>query len=349
MSRSRRYLVLLLPLLLVFAACGGDQRADLGPNVKHELSAGAAYAARLLVAGHTGVPDDQSVIALGYLERLRLGLGSPFRLADYALHDPRLGDDVRRPLAWAILGRTLNGDAYRIDPAALDCVGASEAGYRPGIGRYHLQMIEAAIAEAADPRAGELAVRLAYTLAAGEGSVWRGAPRVVAQAAALARDRALARAMRNICQSTKTRHNCLHTGDSPAHGRYRLIHGDELVAGDLGFAQSQIVTAHALRDHLDRELALRIHDCAERHHHTDRKNERQQDQECPHLAAAKASKDISKSHDSWTRSTISLSSVRTPPPATPTTPRAISRSRPTVSSRSASLSGDFSRSSFTVL
>ena len=204
MSRSRRYLVLLLPLLVVFAACGGDQRADLGPNVKHELSAGAAYAARLLVAGHTGVPDDQSVIALGYLERLRLGLGSPFRLADYALHDPRLGDDVRRPLAWAILGRTLNGDPYRIDPAALDCVGASEAGYRPGIGRYHLQMIEAAIAEAADPRAGELAVRLAYTLAAAEGSVWRGAPRVVAQAAALARDRALARAdARNLLQAAR--------------------------------------------------------------------------------------------------------------------------------------------------
>ncbi len=189
----RRFAPLLLALALLPAGCGPGERTGLAPDVKRELGRGAAYAQRLAAAGHAGIPDDQSTLALGYLERLRLGLGSPFRLADYALHDPRLGDAVRRPLAWAILERTVAGQDYRIDPAALDGVGVSAAGYQRGAGRYHLALIEGAVAEAGDPRAGELAVRLAYSLAAAEGNVWRRSSGVVAQAAALARDRALAR------------------------------------------------------------------------------------------------------------------------------------------------------------
>src|SRR5256885_7012387 len=36
-----------------------------------------------------GIRGDELTISLGYLERLRLGLGSPFRLVDEALNDPR--------------------------------------------------------------------------------------------------------------------------------------------------------------------------------------------------------------------------------------------------------------------
>lgn len=187
----RRWIPLLAALSL--AACGPGSRPGLGPDVERGLGRGERYAERVTVAARAATPDDPTVIALGYLERLRLGLGSPFRLADYALHDPRLGDDVRRPLAWAILNRTLAGDAFTIDPAALDCVGTSSAGFRAGSGRYHMELVEGAVAQAGDARAGELAVRLAYSLAAAEGSVWRGAPRAVARAAALVRDRVLAR------------------------------------------------------------------------------------------------------------------------------------------------------------
>src|SRR5690606_658983 len=51
-----------------------------------------------------------------------------------------------------------------------------------------------AIGESADPRAGELAVRLGYSLAAAEGSLGENAPRIAARVAALVRDRELAMA-----------------------------------------------------------------------------------------------------------------------------------------------------------
>ena len=37
----------------------------------------------------TGPRGDRLTIGLGYLERLRIGTASPFRLVDEALHDPR--------------------------------------------------------------------------------------------------------------------------------------------------------------------------------------------------------------------------------------------------------------------
>jgi hypothetical protein len=41
--------------------------------------------------------DETRAIALAYFERTRLGLGSPFRLIDQAMHDPRLPDRWRGP------------------------------------------------------------------------------------------------------------------------------------------------------------------------------------------------------------------------------------------------------------
>src|SRR5262249_54092413 len=59
-------------------------------------------------------------------------------------------------------------------------------------GDAHLALIDRAIRESSDPRAGELAVRLAYTLAAAAGTVSPASVTIAVQSAALLRDRALA-------------------------------------------------------------------------------------------------------------------------------------------------------------
>lgn len=166
-------------------AVDGDARA--------QMRAAAAWADSTVAAvrdptgQHT---SDTAVLALGYLERLRLGLGSPFRLVDYALHDVRLSDATRRRVAWALLDRTLAGDAYVIDPGVL-AAGGSRAD--SAAASRQLRLIEQTVAAADEPRRGETAVRLAYALAAGERTLDGGTAAVADEAAALARDRSLAR------------------------------------------------------------------------------------------------------------------------------------------------------------
>lgn len=181
-------------LLGAAMACGPTERARLGADLERELEQAREYAATLVVHGRSATEvQPEAAIALGYLERLRLGLGSPFRLIDYALHDPRLVDSVRTRLAWALLARTFDGEMYAVPPAALDGFGATGHLSRGASGRDHLELIEGAITEASGPRGGELAVRLAYTLAAAEGSVGERTPVLAARVAALIRDRELAR------------------------------------------------------------------------------------------------------------------------------------------------------------
>jgi len=196
MKRRRAPALLLLLALLgpVVASCRGDGRAALRPDVQRELAQGREFAFHLVANRRADALTDQAVIALGYLERLRLGLGSPFRLIDYALHDPRLDDSTRTRLGWALLARTLDGAAYEVDASTLDRAGAAWPGLRARVGPHHLELITSAVSEARDPRGGELAVRLAYLLAQAEGSVGRQAPELAAQVAALVRDRELARA-----------------------------------------------------------------------------------------------------------------------------------------------------------
>jgi hypothetical protein len=196
MTNIRRQL---LPLVLAgasaFSGCTRSEHAGLPPDVRRELAAGRAdLNGWLAIERAGGVPADEAVIGLGYAERLRLGMGSPFRLVESALRDPRLSDSTRHTVAWALLSRTLAGDAYEVDPVVLDRVGLGSSSHWPGIGPYHLRIIESAVTESRDPRIGELAVRLAYLLAAMEGSVPEQAPRIVARVAALIRDRELARA-----------------------------------------------------------------------------------------------------------------------------------------------------------
>lgn len=155
------------------------------------LEHGRAVAQSWIAGSHAVDAPAPAVIAAGYLERLRLGLGSPFRLADHARQDPRLGPTERNDLAWAILARTLDRAAYEIDPVVLD--GIAPRGAAAGIGALHLVQIERAIRDADDPRAGELAVRRAYALGAQEGRLDAAAPELSARVAALIRDRELAR------------------------------------------------------------------------------------------------------------------------------------------------------------
>lgn len=136
----------------------------------------------------SGIADGEAVAAL-YFERLRLGLGSPFRLIEQVLRDPALEPVGATEVAGAMLARTLIGDAYRARPAALDLVDANNDA---PVGTRHQAIIDSVVAAFPDPRVGELSIRLAYRLAAASGSVSRRAPEVATAAAAQARDRVLA-------------------------------------------------------------------------------------------------------------------------------------------------------------
>lgn len=194
-SLARFGLLLLTSLSAVLFGCVGPEPGGPGPDIERALAhgRGSATAWTAQARGHKPATD-QGIIAAGYLERLRSGLGSPFRLIDFALNDPRLEEPIRERLAWALLARTLDGRAYRIDPAALDRIGVAGGAAPRGVGRHHLELIEGAVTEAPDPRSGELAVRLAFTLVAAEDGVRPEAPILAARAAALVRDREIARA-----------------------------------------------------------------------------------------------------------------------------------------------------------
>ncbi len=145
----------------------------------------------LSVLPSNAIPASDAVMAL-YLERQRLGVGSPFRLIDQALRDSAVDTLRRRQLAFSLLARTVSGQGYQIDPGALDMASPDAEAPHGGPGARHLALIEAAVRRERDPRTGELAVRLAYQLAvATEGAAPR-AIELASCAAAQVRDRVLA-------------------------------------------------------------------------------------------------------------------------------------------------------------
>jgi hypothetical protein len=195
LNLRRHLIVLVLASATLVSACGRLDHAGLPPDVRRELETGRfALNGWIAQSRSGGMPADEAIIALGYAERLRLGLGSPFRLVEAVMRDPRLSDTTRHQLSWALLSRTLSGDAYEIDAVSLDRAGLGHITSWPGLGAHHLRLIENAVSESRDPRGGELAVRLAYKLAVMEGSLPAAAPRFAARAAAMVRDRELARA-----------------------------------------------------------------------------------------------------------------------------------------------------------
>ena len=173
-------------------------RPATGTSASRSLDRAASYFDSTVVLARGSAPrglrGDELTIALGYLERLRLGLGSPFRLVDEASRDPRLGPPMSRRVSLALLARLGRGDAYAIDGLVLDGGGPWGPDGRGATGREHLALIEHAIDAAPDARAGELAVRLAYSIAAAKGSIAPATVAAATQAAALVRDRVLARA-----------------------------------------------------------------------------------------------------------------------------------------------------------
>jgi hypothetical protein len=157
-----------------------DARVDLAfaDSLEHSFSRRAPSA----------ISDAEAISAL-YLERLRLGLGSPFRLIDQAFRDPALEPVGATALAHAMLARVMVGDAYRPRPVALDLM--YFAGAR-GLGAVHQEIIDSVVAAADDPRVGELSVRLAYRLASASSALSRRAPELATAAAAQSRDRIIA-------------------------------------------------------------------------------------------------------------------------------------------------------------
>jgi hypothetical protein len=179
--------------LIVAVALGA--RSGIGPSERARMLAGsdyldsAAVAARRPLAEESG--DTQLLLSLMYAERIRLGMGSPFRTIEQAARDPRLSPKMREMVGWGLVGRLVRGDGYQVDPSVLD--DASPGRWRENSGAAHLALIEEAVTESDDPRTGEVAVRLAYALGVTEGVVRGEALRIARDAAAQIRDRELAR------------------------------------------------------------------------------------------------------------------------------------------------------------
>ena len=203
--RKRLAVLVIAAASLAAPACSsepgrGSSRAavpvEVDPADTRELASGHAYADTIVAlarrAEDPAATPAAVAVAAGYLERLRLGAGSPFRLVETALRDRRMPDTMRTRLAWALLARTHRGESHRIDPAALDWIGGGGVPAWRGIGDRHLALIDSVVSASRQPREGEVAVRLAYLIVAAEQLVSSRAPGIAAEAAALLGDRALA-------------------------------------------------------------------------------------------------------------------------------------------------------------
>jgi len=182
--------------VVLVATDGASVRRGAARDVAAEFSSGARWADSLERWVARQAPAQLTrgdVVAALYLERLRLGVGSPFRLIDYALRDPLLPESARRPLAEAILARASVGAAYATPVEALALLATRQA---EGSGLAHRQFMESVTESAESPRAAELALRLAYTVGTASGTVSHRAAAVALGAVAQARDRALA--MRDV-------------------------------------------------------------------------------------------------------------------------------------------------------
>jgi len=198
MDVVRRFSLLATASLLALVALLGSVRSKpvMSDAAAARLSRATAYFDSTIVLARHAAPrgprGDALALGITYLERARIGLGSPFRLVDLAIHDPRLDASTRQRVGWALLGRLRRGDAYVVDPVVLDGIGPWSSDGRGTAGVAHVELIERAIRSASDPRAGELAVRLAYMIAASSGSIASSSVSVAAEVAALVRDRELA-------------------------------------------------------------------------------------------------------------------------------------------------------------
>lgn len=206
--RICRFALTVLALSLFVQGCGPAEERRLTTDVRRELAEARSAAESWKQDTATA---DSNVIALAYLERLRIGLGSPFRLIELAATDPRLSRLMQQEVGWALLASVLDGHAYEVDPVILDRAGAAHIPVLRGIGREHLKQVRETVESAEDVRGGELAVRLGYTIAAAERSVSSEAPMIAARVAALLADARVARddALRLLQAASDTERDAL--------------------------------------------------------------------------------------------------------------------------------------------
>lgn len=196
MSRSRwvRTFALAGAAAVVAGAMLLEHRSTVATEalLRAELSRGRSHADSLWgVASRIGGRlADESLLQLVYLERARLGVGSPFRLIEMALKDPLLPASARRVLAFAILDLVVRGEAYVLQPEALRPLVTGHDW--KGVAWAHVRLMDSVVRGAPTPRVGELAVRLSYQLAVASRSLPARATEIAAIAAAHLRDRALA-------------------------------------------------------------------------------------------------------------------------------------------------------------
>jgi hypothetical protein len=179
LRRSLLPLCLLYTMLVLATSCGTR------PSGPTESSTSAIAQSGTTPTADTAAVDARLLAAI-YRERLRLGLGSPYRLIETALRDDRLGE-TRAAVARALLDQIENGAMYEVSPLALTATGIPEPS---AIAQFEL--VRQAVESTSDPRVGELAVQLGYELAAAEHTVTPELVARVARVAALLRDRQLA-------------------------------------------------------------------------------------------------------------------------------------------------------------
>lgn len=179
---------LALAATVALAGCEGIQPAGFSGDVDVLLTRGAAFAATVRDRPDADLGDEE-VIVLGYLERARLGVGSPFRLAELAGRDPDLSPERREPLAFALLAGALRGEGYRFDPSILEYVRLAGGAGAARSAAEQLRLVERTVAAAPTARSGERAIRLGYRLAEAEGLVPPVPYSTIAHVAAMVSDR----------------------------------------------------------------------------------------------------------------------------------------------------------------
>jgi len=181
---------------LIVAGIGFTDRADARRDVRRALADGRhlddSLAALIRARPDARVPF-HAALALDYLARAQVGLGSPFRLVDLARTEPRLPPAWRPRVAHAILSR-LSRDTLimRPQPGALDLVM-----YRDGAtGAAVLRTVDSLVtADGESPLMVE-ALRIAAGQASARGRLHSGAVPLLDAAALMAYDRQ--RAQRDV-------------------------------------------------------------------------------------------------------------------------------------------------------
>jgi hypothetical protein len=184
--------IAVLAMVVLASACQPSSPADQAESGAISLPRARSYTERLAHLPAEAL-SDADIIALGYQERARIGMGSPFRLIDFALADPELDAETRNAVAYAILAQAQAGRTYEVDPRVLDLVDLAGGAAGAAAGVRQLELIERVIGIAPTAESGERIVRLGYELAAAERTVATSFPSVVAHVAALVADRRRAR------------------------------------------------------------------------------------------------------------------------------------------------------------